>query len=239
MSFLTDVGHWFADGDNWNGTSGITHRLVEHTRYSVVATAAAMIIAAPIAAWLGHKRRFGTLAMNIANVGQTVPTFAVLVLVVQVVGTSDAPLVGPFALFLAMSLLAIPPIFTNVYTGIAGVDDAIRDAARGVGMTPLQQLFRAEIPSAAPLLFTGIRIAFVQVIATATIGAYAGTGGLGRFIIDGFALQDYPQVFGGAALVAALAIVADRSLVVIEHRLGPRRRTPRVPDAGIASPLSG
>jgi osmoprotectant transport system permease protein len=222
MSLLGDVAQWMTDPDSWRGSSGILHRFVEHARYTAVATVAAIAIAGPIAAWLGHKRRFGTLGMNIANVGQTLPTFAILVLVVQLVGTGDAPVVGPLALFLAMTLLAIPPIFTNVYTGIANVDDAYRDAARGLGMTTKQQLVRAEIPIAAPLLVTGLRIAVVQVIATATIGAYAGTGGLGRFIIDGFALQDYPQVFGGALLVAALAIVGDRSLAAVERHVARR-----------------
>ena len=221
MKTLGDVFDWLTTADSWRGSSGIAHRLAEHARYTLVATIAAMVIAGPIAAWLGHKRRFGTLGMNIANIGQTLPTFAILVLVVQAVGTGDAPVVGPLALFLSMTLLAIPPIFTNVYTGIASVDDAYRDAARGLGMTTRQQLLRAEIPIAAPLLVTGLRIAVVQVIATATIGAYAGTGGLGRFIIDGFALQDYPQVFGGALLVATLAIIGDRALVAVERHVGP------------------
>jgi len=221
MKTLGDVFDWLTTADSWRGSSGISHRLLEHARYTLAATIAALLIAGPLAAWLGHKRRFGTLGMNIANVGQTLPTFAILVLVVQAVGTGDAPVVGPLALFLAMTLLAIPPIFTNVYTGIANVDDAYRDAARGLGMTTRQQLMRAEIPIAAPLLITGIRIAVVQVIATATIGAYAGTGGLGRFIIDGFALQDYPQVFGGALLVAVLAIIGDRVLVAVERHLTP------------------
>ena len=221
MSTLGDVFQWLTDGDSWSGSTGIAHRLAEHARYTLTATIAALVIAGPIAAWLGHKRRFGTLGMNIANIGQTLPTFAILVLVVQAVGTGDAPLVGPLALFLSMTLLAIPPIFNNVYTGIANVDDSYRDAARGLGMTTRQQLVLAEIPIAAPLLVTGLRIAIVQVIATATIGAYAGTGGLGRFIIDGFALQDYPQVFGGALLVAALAIVGDRLLVAVERHVGP------------------
>lgn len=226
MKTLGDVFDWLTTADSWRGSSGISHRLLEHARYTLAATIAALVIAGPLAAWLGHKRRFGTLGMNIANIGQTLPTFAILVLVVQAVGTGDAPVVGPLALFLAMTLLAIPPIFTNVYTGIANVDDAYRDAARGLGMTTRQQLMRAEIPIAAPLLITGIRIAVVQVIATATIGAYAGTGGLGRFIIDGFALQDYPQVFGGALLVAVLAIIGDRVLVAVERHLTPH--SPRV-----------
>lgn len=227
MSFIGDVGSWLADSDSWDGSSGIGNRLVEHARYSVVAVAAAFALAAPLAAWLGHKRRFGTLGMNIANIGQTLPTFAVLVLVVQVVGVGEAPVVGPLALFLALALLAIPPIFTNIYTGFAAVDDAYRDAARGLGMTEQQQLLRAELPIAMPLVVTGLRIAVVQVIATATIGAYAGTGGLGRFIIDGFALQDYPQVFGGALLVAVVAIVSDRALVLIEGRLRAGAGAPR------------
>ena len=218
---LGDVFDWLTDADSWRGSSGISQRLVEHTRYTFVATVAAVVLAAPLAAWLGHKRRFGTIGMNIANIGQTLPTFAILVLVVQAVGTGDAPVVGPLALFLSMTLLAIPPIFTNVYTGIANVDDSFRDAARGLGMTTTQQLMRAEVPIAAPLLVTGLRIAVVQVIATATIGAYAGTGGLGRFIIDGFALQDYPQVFGGALIVAALAIIGDRALVAVERHVAP------------------
>ena len=225
MSFLGDVARWLTDGDSWDGRSGIAHRLVEHARYSAAAVVTAFAIAAPVASWIGHKRRFGTLGMNIANIGQTLPTFAVLVLVVQAVGIGEAPLVGPLALFLALTLLAVPPIFTNVYTGFAGVDDAYRDAARGMGMTEQQQLLRAELPIAMPLVVTGVRIAVVQVIATATIGAYAGAGGLGRFIIDGFALQDYPQVFGGALLVAAVAILSDRLLVSAERRLGAGPRT--------------
>jgi osmoprotectant transport system permease protein len=221
MSLLGEVVQWMTDADSWRGPTGITHRLIEHAHYTLAATVAAVVIAGPVAAWLGHKRRFGTLGMNIANIGQTLPTFAILVLVVQAVGTGDAPVVGPLALFLSMTLLAIPPIFTNVYTGIASVNDSYRDAARGLGMTARQQLLRAEIPIAAPLLVTGIRIAVVQVIATATIGAYAGTGGLGRFIIDGFALQNYPQVFGGALLVASLAIIGDRALVAVERHVRP------------------
>jgi osmoprotectant transport system permease protein len=227
LSFIGDAASWLADADSWDGTSGIANRLVEHARYSAVAVTAAFALAAPPAAWLGHKRRFGTVGMNIANIGQTLPTFAVLVLVVQLVGIGDAPVVGPLALFLALVLLAIPPVFTNVYTGFAAVDDAYRDAARGLGMTEQQQLLRTELPLALPLVVTGLRIAVVQVIATATIGAYAGTGGLGRFIIDGFALQDYPQVFGGALLVAVVAIVCDRALVLIEGRLRVGRRSAR------------
>ena len=223
MRFLGDVVSWFGEGANWRGRSGVPARLYEHVRYTLAAVAAAIVTAGPIAVWLGHKRRYGTTAMNIANIGQALPSFALLVISVQAIGFRTVPLAGPLALFVTMAILAIPPIFTNAYTGIAQVDDAVRDAARGMGMTQRQQLVRAEIPVALPVLLNGVRIALVQVVATATIGAYASTGGLGRFIIDGFALQDYPEVFAGALLVASLAVAADRSLLVVERRLGARR----------------
>jgi osmoprotectant transport system permease protein len=223
MDFLGDVAAWLFDGDNWQGRSGVPHRMLEHVHYTLAAVLCAMVVAGPVAVWLGHKRRFGTAAMTIANIGQTLPSFAILVLAVQVVGSGTRPIVGPLGLWLAMSLLAIPPIFTNAYTGVAQVEDAIRDAARGMGMSTRQQILRAELPAAAPVVLTGVRIAAVQVVATATIGAYASTGGLGRYIIDGFALQDYPQVFSGALVVAVLAIVVDRVLAAVQRRTIPDR----------------
>jgi osmoprotectant transport system permease protein len=223
MSTLTDVVSWFGDGDNWSGRSGIPNRLDEHLRYSISATVGAAIVSIPIAAWLGHKRRFGTLAINVANIGQTLPSFAILVLLVQVFAFRDLPFAGPLALFLAMALLAIPPLFVNTYTGVAQVDDALRDSARGVGMTGLQQLLRVELPVAMPVVLTGVRIALVQVIATATLGAYLGVGGLGRYIIDGYAVRDYTRVFAGAVLVAVLALIADRGLTVAARWLPTAR----------------
>jgi osmoprotectant transport system permease protein len=198
----------------------------------VSAVVAAMVLAGPIAAWLGHKRRFGTLAINVANVGQTLPSFAILVLAVQVIEFRELPFVGSLALFIAMTLLAIPPIFINTYTGVEQVSDALRDAARGSGMTTRQQLWRVEMPVALPVVLTGVRIALVQVIATATLGAYVAMGGLGRYIIDGYSVRDYPQVFAGAVLVAALALVADQAVAlvqrrVVRHREGGSRRRKR------------
>jgi osmoprotectant transport system permease protein len=223
---LSDVVSWFGDSDNWSGRSGVPNRLSEHLRYSVSATVGAAIVSMPIAAWLGHKRRFGTLAINVANIGQTLPSFAILVLLVQVFAFRELPFAGPLALFLSMALLAIPPLFVNTYTGVAQVDDSLRDAARGVGMTGPQQLLRVELPVAAPVVLTGVRIALVQVIATATLGAYLGVGGLGRYIIDGYAVRDYTRVFAGALLVALLALVADRGLALAGRWL-PARRRPR------------
>jgi osmoprotectant transport system permease protein len=225
MSTIGDVISWFADGDHWQGRSGVPTRLVEHLRYSVSAVAGAAVVSMPIAAWLGHKRRFGLLAVNVANIGQTLPSFAVLVLFVQLLAFRELPFAGPLALFLAMGLLAVPPLFVNTYTGLAQVDDALRESARGMGMTSVQRLVRVEIPVAAPVLVTGLRIAIVQVIATATLGAYLGVGGLGRYIIDGYAVRDQTRVFAGAVLVAALALLADQLLALVQRRLpGARQR---------------
>jgi osmoprotectant transport system permease protein len=226
MSTISDVVAWFGDGENWQGRSGVPARVGEHLRYSVSAVVGAAIVSMPIAAWLGHKRRWGTLAINVANVGQTLPSFAILVLLVQVFAFRAVPFAGPLALFLAMALLAIPPLFVNTYTGIAQVDDALRDSARGVGMTGLQQLLRVEVPVASPVLLTGIRIAIVQVIATATLGAYLGVGGLGRYIIDGYAVRDYTRVLAGAILVAAVALIADRALAATQRLLPVERVRP-------------
>ncbi|HEX7095714.1 MAG TPA: ABC transporter permease [Acidimicrobiales bacterium] len=242
MSTLGDVVSWFGESTNWQGRSGVPSRLAEHLRFSASAVAGATIVAAPIAAWLGHRRRFSTLAINVANVGQTLPSFAILVLAVQVVEFRELPFVGSLALFIAMALLAIPSVFINTYTGVAQVDDALRDAARGSGMTARQQLWRVELPVAAPVMLTGIRIAFVQVIATATLGAYVGVGGLGRYIIDGFAIRDYAEVFAGALLVAVLAIVVDRVIAGVQRvflvRFAPgqngARTTRRAPTRPIA-----
>ena len=126
MSTLSDVASWFGDSENWQGQSGIPSRIGEHLRYSISAVVGAAIVAMPIAAWLGHKRRFGTLAINVANIGQTLPSFAILVLLVQLVAFRELPFVGPLALFLAMALLAIPPLFVNTYVGVSEVDDSLR-----------------------------------------------------------------------------------------------------------------
>jgi len=219
VSTLSDVASWFGDSANWEGPRGIPSRLAEHLRYTIAAVVAASVLAGPIAAWLGHKRRFGTLAINVANIGQTLPSFAILVLAVQVIGFREIPFAGSLALFIAMTLLAIPPIFVNTYTGVEQVDDSLRDAARGAGMTTRQQLWRVELPVATPVILTGVRIAFVQVIATATLGAYVAMGGLGRYIIDGYSVRDYPQVFAGAVLVAGLALAADQAVALVQRRV--------------------
>ena len=222
MSLLAEVIDWFSDPDSWEGRRGVLHQLREHVRMSGAATLAACAVALPIAVWLGHRRRFGTLAVNVSNVGRAVPSVALLVLGNQAFGLREYPLIGSFATFLALLALAIPPIMTNAYVAVAEVPDDVRDAARGMGMSDLEVLRRVELPLAVPLILAGVRTAAVQVVATATIAAFVGADGLGRFIIDGYATRDYAEVFAGALLVALLSLVTEIVLALVQSAVTPR-----------------
>jgi osmoprotectant transport system permease protein len=220
VSFLADAWAWFADAGRWSGPSGIPARTGEHLWLSVAALVIAAVLALPVAVALGHRRRGGVVAMNVANLGRAVPSFALLVFGVQRWGLDERVGVSLAALF-ALVLLAVPPLVTNTYVGVAGVPDALRECAAGMGMTARQAIVRIELPVAAPLVLAGVRIATLQVVATATLAALVGSGGLGRYIIDGFAVQDYPQVFGGALLVAALALGFEGAFALVQRALVP------------------
>ncbi|HEY4025116.1 MAG TPA: ABC transporter permease [Candidatus Dormibacteraeota bacterium] len=215
MSFLLDVARWFLDGSHWQGSGGIPARLEEHVLMSLAAAGTAAVIALPIGLVLGHLGRGGALAINVSNVGRALPSFAILVLAVQVVG------IGPKPAFLALVALAIPPMVTNAFVGMRDVDPELRDAARGLGMHELRVLATVELPNALPVVMAGVRTAGVQVVATATLAALVAWGGLGRFIIDGLSQRDYVQVFAGALLVAALSALAELVLGTVQRLVTP------------------
>jgi osmoprotectant transport system permease protein len=221
MGLLLDVIDWFRDLANWRGTSGIPNRMVEHITMSFSALLAAVVVALPIAVWLGHRRRFGALAINVSNVGRALPSFAILVVLSLMLGTEDRPFIGNVPTFVALFALAIPPIVTNAYVGMAEVPDEIRDSAKGMGLSDMQSLRRIELPMAVPLIMAGVRTSAVQVVATATLAAVIATGGLGRYIVDGFAVQDNVRVFAGAVLVALLAFLTEVSLSLLQSRITP------------------
>ncbi|MBV2357293.1 ABC transporter permease [Streptomyces sp. J2-1] len=218
MSVLTATWDWLADPAHWSGDNGVWHRLLQHFVLTVVCLVISCLIALPVALVLGHLGRGGALAVNISNVGRAVPTFAVLVLLLltPVGNWGEGPTV------VALVLFAVPPLLTNAYVGMREVDrDAVR-AARGMGMTGRQMLFRVEVPLALPLILNGVRIAAVQLVATATIAALAGGGGLGRIITAGFNLASTPQVVAGAILVAAFALLVEAVFEAVE-RFAPAR----------------
>ena len=222
MSLLHEVMSWFSDGGNWTGRRGVIHQLFEHVRMSGVAMLAATILALPPAIWLGHRRRFGTVAVNVSNIGRALPSFAILVIGTQQLGLLEYPVIGSFTTFIALVALAVPPLVTNAYVAVAEVPDELRDAARGMGMSELEMVRRVELPVAIPLLMAGLRTATVQVVATATIAAFVGADGLGRFIIDGRAVNDQAEIFAGALLVALLSLLTEGGLALVQSLVTPR-----------------
>ncbi|NGO74380.1 ABC transporter permease [Streptomyces sp. YC504] len=216
MNTLSDAWDWLTDPANWSGGDGVWHRLTEHLVLTVVCLVISCLIALPIALVLGHLGKGGALAVNISNVGRAVPTFAVLVLLLLTpIGKWGQ---GPTVV--ALVLFAVPPLLTNAYVGMREVDRSIVQAARGMGMTGRQMLWRVELPLALPMILNGVRIAAVQLVATATIAALAGGGGLGRIITAGFNLASTAQVVAGAVLVAAFALIVE-GLFELAERLAP------------------
>ena len=216
MSVLSNVARWFSDPAHWSGPDGIPQRLVEHVQISAESVAIGAVIALPIGIALGHYGRFGNLAINISNVGRALPSFGVLVIAFQVFGLGSMPIL------VALVALAIPPMITNSYVGLREVDPDVKEAARGMGYREMRQLVRVELPLAVPLVMAGIRTSAVQVVATATLAALIAGGGFGRYVIDGFAQQDYTKLFAGAVLVAVLAMATELSLSAVERLLVPR-----------------
>lgn len=212
---ITQLLAWFTDPLHWSGPDGIGTRLVEHLAYSTVVVLIAAVIAVPLGLFIGHTGR-GRWIISTTNAARAVPSLGLLFAAALWVGplfTSDLAFVIPS--LLALVVLAMPPLLGGAYAGVESVDPAARDAARGLGMTGRQVLLGVEVPGAMPLLLSGVRSAVLQVVATATIAAFISLGGLGRFLVDGLAAGDYPQMAGGALLVMALALVLDLLLALL------------------------
>jgi osmoprotectant transport system permease protein len=232
---LGDAFGYLTDGASWSGSNGIGAFAVQQLLLTVTALALAVVLGLPLALWLGHHGRGGFLAVNVSNVGRAVPVFAVLlVLSLGPVGSAE---LGPYgraglATLIALVLFALPPLITNAYVGITEIDRDVVEAARGVGMSGRQVFTRVELPLAMPVVMTGVRIALVQVWATATIAALVAGPGLGRIITRGFANQATYQVVAGAILVALGALVLEGLAVVAERYADPMRRATRTPRTG-------
>jgi osmoprotectant transport system permease protein len=210
---LKNLGSWLTSGAQWSGADGIAHRLTEHLQYSLLATLIATAIGLPLGLLIGHTGKGAFLAINLASFGRALPTVGLVVLVFLASGLSMTPV------YVALVALAVPAIVTNTYAGMTAVDPDVKDAARGQGMRAHQVLFQVELPLALPLIMTGLRLALIQVVATATIAAYVSFGGLGRYVFDGLAQRDLVQVLGGAVLVAAVAVVLDLALAALQRFL--------------------
>jgi osmoprotectant transport system permease protein len=216
---------WFSQSSVWSGPDGIPARLIEHIWYSGLSLFIAALIALPLGLLIGHTGRGSLLAATLSNFWRALPTLGLVILVFRLEPLSIWPVL------VALVVIAIPPILLNTEVGIRAIDPTVRDAARGMGMTGWQALWRVEVPLAMPLILAGFRSATGQVIATATIAAFVGLGGLGRYIIDGYAVRDIGEVTGGAVVVAVLALLVEGGFALLQRSLGPKegsRRTRRV-----------
>lgn len=212
MSVASDTIDWFSDSDNWSGEYGVPHRLVQHLDYTLLTIAVAGAIAVPLGLWIGHTGRLRGLAVAVSGGLRALPTLGVVTLVSLHTG------IDLRAAIVALVVLAVPPLLAGAYAGLGSVDRQTIDAARAIGMTEWQILTKVEIPLALPLIVGGFRSATLQVVATATVAAYVpGPGGLGRFLIDGLAVRDYPQVVAGSVVAIALALVLDGIFVLLQQ----------------------
>jgi osmoprotectant transport system permease protein len=190
-------------------------KTVEHLELSAAAVGVALLIALPVGLGLGHLRRYSFVAISVSNVGRALPTLAVIA-----IGVVFLP-VGFTVVLISLVVLAVPPILTNAYVGVSETDRETVEAARGMGMTESQILRRVELPLATPLLFSGIRTAVVFVVASATIAAIAGGGGLGDVIVNQ-ASYGIEGVIGASMIVCLLAFACDGLVALVQWLVTPK-----------------
>jgi osmoprotectant transport system permease protein len=216
FSYLFDPAHWTGDGI-------ILGLLGQHLAYTGVAVAIAAIVAIPLGILIGHTGRGAIMVIGLSNGVRAIPTLGLLFLAVMLLGT------GAINIVVVLAILALPSILSATAAGISGADREAVHAARAIGMTEGQIVSKVEWPLALPLVISGLRSATLQVVATATVAAFTSGGGLGRLLTSGQAQSDYPQMFAGAILIAALAILLDLLLggvgLLAGRRTRPRSKT--------------
>jgi len=230
MDLFAETWQYLIDPASWSGGDGLLARLLEQLLLTATALLVAMLLGLPLALWLGHLGKGGFLAVNISNVGRAVPTFALLALLVAADWPGSAEF-GPYgraglATLIALVLFALPPLITNGYVGMREVPADVQEAADGMGMSPVQRFRRVELPLALPVVASGVRLALVQVWATATIAALVAGPGLGRIITEGFARNDYAQGMAGAVVVALVALVLELAAAATQRAVDPMPRAP-------------
>ncbi len=212
---FSQVLAWFADAAHWRGPGGVPVRIVEHLYYTAVTVLIASAIAVPVGLLVGHTARGGVLLVGLANAMRALPTLGLLTFLFLLFRSQGVSTV------VALVVLAVPPVLAGAYAGVQGVESWVVDAARGMGMTSAQRLFQVELPGSLPLLLGGLRSAVLQVVATTTVAAYLGLGGLGRLLLDGLRSGDYPQMVVGALLTAGLAVMLDLLLAGVQQLAVP------------------
>jgi osmoprotectant transport system permease protein len=220
MNLIIEALQWLLAPERFGGSNPITLRLEEHLFYTFISVATAAIIAIPLGFFIGHTGKGRDFAVGFSGAARALPSFGLILFLVLLIGVAEAQL--QLAAIIAFVLLAIPSILAGAYAGIEAVDHHITDAARAVGMTEWQILWKVEVPLGLPLLIGGLRASTLQVVATATLAAYVGLGGLGIYIFRGLPLQRYDEMLGSALLIAALALVLDGIFALIQQFAIPR-----------------
>lgn len=223
MTALVGVARAGVLAVEWSGSRGLWSRTVAHLELSLLAMAVAMALAVPLALWVGHRRRGGAVAGAAVTAGRAVPTYAVIALLFPVAILWGLGL-GFWPSVVALVLLAIPPLYTNTVTGVRGVDRALVESARGMGMTGRQVLWGVEWPVALPLVLAGIRTATVQVMATATLASIFGYQALGSYLVEGLSQRDDAKLLTGTIAVGVLWLVAEVVLGALQRWLTPWTR---------------
>ena len=226
MGTLIDGIAWILDPSNWSGDNGVPIRAWEHLTLSLISLGIATTIAIPLGLFIGHTGRWRFVSVQLANVGRAVPSLAILGLMfLVIVEIAPKSAFGSVPAVVALTALGIPVILINTYVGIDQVDGETIEAARGMGMNGSQVLWRLEVPLAMPLIMTGMRLAGVQIVATAGLAALIAGGGFGRYVIDGFYLQERDMMLAGAILIALLSVLTDLVFSLLAKATAPRLRS--------------
>jgi osmoprotectant transport system permease protein len=225
VNYLQEGIVWLNDPLNWTNPGGLLDRLSEHLVISFWAVLLGCVVGWPLGIWLGHRGRGGGAVITVANLTLAIPTLALLtILPLTPLGFGKPPVV------VALAVFAVPPLLANAYTGLRQIDPETREAARGMGLSGRQLLWRVELPLSVPYLAAGLRTAAVQVVATAALAAFVNGGGLGEIISAGFGIGmsngGGGQIVAGGLVVALLALLVEGILAIVQRLVTPRALRP-------------
>jgi osmoprotectant transport system permease protein len=218
MDLLFEALAWLFSPEQYRGEGSIPQRTAEHLFYTALATLIAALIAVPIGYFIGHTGRGGTWVVGITGAARALPSFGLILLLVLLLGVSERTT----ASLVALVLLGIPPLMAGAYSGMHQIPRATIDAARAQGMTEWQIIWTVEIPLSLPLVLGGLRGAVLQIVATATLVAYVGLGGLGYDIIQGIPLRRFDQTIGAALVIVVVALTLDALLAGATRWVTPK-----------------
>lgn len=228
MNYFLEAFAWIFSPERLTGSLPLPTAIAQHLAFTFGSVLIAAVIAIPIGWLIGHTGHGREFAVFLSGAARALPSLGLILLLVLLLGVA----LKTEAAVVVFVLLAIPSILAGAYAGIEAIDRSVIDAGRAMGMTPWQILWKIEVPLGLPLLIGGLRAATLQVVATVTIAAYVGLGGLGYYIIQGIALRDFPEILGGSIVVIALALVLDGMFALLQRVVVPRgvaapHRSPR------------